>query len=295
MKRVHRYTQVCFLLVVTFILGSMAGMNFIFQEKESRLLQESGTAEIESPVMIWQETEETGEEGTDTAAEQEKRQLTIEQIEEVIDYRADAATEILHGPAEGQIPMEDAIASGEDWLMEMGFAEENDSQVLSRRASLGVKMDQEISGMPMEPYYSFWTVQFSNESMYAVLSVNAVTGKVWDAEITLYNDLSTGFSWEKLELFLKLAGIQEDTENYIEVGEANPETGAMLRIKNNALCAEVKSRDIQVAVDYNGGSVSWGSDEKYRIKTEVAGELVEHNEDKSVRTQRIIAYRLISS
>ena len=121
MKRVHRYTLVCFLLVVAFILGSMAGMNFIFQEKESRLLQESGTAEIESPVMIWQETEETGEEGTDTEAEQEERQLTIEQIEEVIDYRADAATEILHGPAEGQIPMEDAIASGEDWLMEMGF------------------------------------------------------------------------------------------------------------------------------------------------------------------------------
>ena len=179
--------------------------------------------------------------------------------------------------------------------MEMGFAEENDSQVLSRRASLGVKMDQEISGMPMEPYYSFWTVQFSDESMYAVLSVNAVTGKVWDAEITLYNDLSTGFSWEKLELFLKLAGIQEDTENFIEVSEANPETGAMLRIKDSALCAEVKSRDIQVAVDYNGGSVSWSSDEKYRIKTEAAGELVEHNEDKGVRTQRIIAYRLISS
>lgn len=288
MKSVHRYTLICFLLAAVFILGSMAGMNLILQEKESWLLQENGTAQIESPVAVWQEPEERGNEEPE-AAEQEEKRLTLEQMEEVVSYRADASEEMLHDPVAGQISMEEAIASGENWIVKMGFAEANDSEVLSRRASLGVKIDREISGVPMEPYYSFWTVRFSSKFMYAVLWVNAVTGKVWDAEITLYDDISQGFSWEKLELFLELAGVQEDTENFVEINETN--TGALLRIKNSRLCAETKFYDIQVVNNHNDGDI----DDKYRIKVEAADEVVEHNENEGVCTQRIIVYRLISS
>lgn len=280
MRSVHRYTLICILLAAVFILGSMAGMNLILQEKESRLLQESGTAQIESPVAVWQEPEDSAEEETEAASEQEERRLTIEQIEEVVSYRANASEEILHEPVSGQIPMEEAIASAENWIVEMGFADK-DPQVLARRASLGVRNDREISSVPMEPYYSFWTVHFSNKFMYAELSVNAVTGKVWDAEIILYNDLSSGFSWEKLALFLELAGIQEDAEDTVEINEA----GALLRIRNSALCAEMTFRDIQTVVERAGENGSWGFDDDI--------EVVEHNE--YIRRERYIMYRLISS
>lgn len=290
MRRMHRYTLICFLIAVGFILGSMEGMNFILQEKESRLLQESGTARMESPVTIWQETKETGRKGTDEEAEQEERQLTIEQIEEVISYRADTSPEILHEPVEGQISMEDAIASGENWLVEMGFAKK-DSETFARRASLSLKKNQEISDVSVEPYYSFWTVRFSDKFMYAVLYVNAVTGRVWDAEITLYRDKPSDFSLEKLNTFLELTGIQDDTDNFVEINETN--TQARLRIKNSRLCAEMKFYDI--VVSYKEIDGSWNSDAKeYQTKVVDVDEVVEHNEDEDIDIQKVIRYHLIA-
>lgn len=299
MSKRHKYSLLCFLFAALFVIGSMAGMNLILQRRESRLLGESGTAEVESPVTAWQEPEnaetketdaETEEAAETTESEKANRTLTTRQIEEVIDYRENTTEEVFHDPVAGQITMEEAIACGENWLVEMGFAkkrddsgegeqgetdiQENSMQIpTARRASLGVKKDRTTSSVPMEPYYSFWTVRFSNESMYAVLSVNAVTGKVWNAEITLYDDRSHGFSWEKLDLFLELAGVEEDTENYVEINEIN--SAATMRVKDSALCARMELYDIQGAVSHN--TEIWSDDEKYRTEVADTERVVEHN------------------
>lgn len=310
MNRVHRYTLFCFLLAAAFVLGSMAGMDYILKKKESRLLRESGTAAADLPVAAWPEPKNSGGQDTEASAEeQEEKQLTIEQIEEVVSYRADATEEILHEPVTGQITMEEAIASGENWLAEMGFtgeknesaeeeqengesvSEKKSTQNLARRASLGVRKNRAESGLPMEPYYSFWTVRFSDKSIYAVLSVNAVTGKIWDAEITLYNNLPDGFSWERLDLFLKLAGVQQDTENFVEINDTN--TGAIMRLKNSLLCAETKYYDIVVDFDYNEGNSRLSADEEYGTSVAGVDGIVEHYADRQAQCLRVILFRLI--
>ena len=124
MNRVHKYTLLCFLFAALFVLGSMAGMNFILQKKESRLLRESGTEEIEEPVAVWKKPQTAETEESAENAESKEQQLTLEQMEEVINYRVGATDEVLHEPVSGQISMEEAIACGEQWLVQMGFLKE---------------------------------------------------------------------------------------------------------------------------------------------------------------------------
>ena len=306
----YQYALLCFSLAALFVFGSMAGMNFILQKRESRLLQERGTEEVESPVAVWQEPQATGAKEQGEDSEDTLQQLTVEQMEAVISYRANATDEVLHDPVSGQISMEEAFACGERWLVEMGFLEEegselkraqkgegaddgkegivsedDDSRTLSRRASLGIRKYRKVSSVPMEPYYSFWTVKFSGENVYAVLSINAVTGRVWDAEITLYDEMTQKFSWETLELFTELAGIQADAEDYVEtMNDVN--AGAVLTVRDSDLQAQMKYYDTAVSV---AGNRSADGEDNYSMIRD-GSTVVEYY---GVQRQRVIEYHLV--
>lgn len=282
----YQYALLCFFLSVLFVFGSMAGMDFILQKRESRLLQECGTEEVESPVAVWQEPQTAGAKEQGEDSEDTLQQLTVEQMEAVISYRANATDEVLHDPVTGQISMEEAFTCGERWLVEMGFLEEKGySRTLSRRASLGIRKYRKVSSVPMEPYYSFWTVKFSGENVYAVLSVNAVTGRVWDAEITLYDEMTQKFSWETLELFTELAGIQADAEDYVEtMNDVN--TGAVLTVRDSDLQAQMKYYDTAVAI---AGDRSADGEDNYSMIRD-GSTVVEYY---GVQRQRVIEYHLV--
>ena len=282
----YQYALLCFFLSVLFVFGSMAGMDFILQKRESRLLQECGTEEVESPVAVWQEPQTAGAKEQGEDSEDTLQQLTVEQMEAVISYRANATDEVLHDPVTGQISMEEAFTCGERWLVEMGFLEEKGySRTLSRRASLGIRKYRKVSSVPMEPYYSFWTVKFSGENVYAVLSINAVTGRVWDAEITLYDEMTQKFSWETLELFTELAGIQADAEDYVEtMNDVN--TGAVLTVRDSDLQAQMKYYDTAVAI---AGDRSADGEDNYSMIRD-GSTVVEYY---GVQRQRVIEYHLV--
>lgn len=142
----------------------------------------------------------------------------------------------------------------------------------------------------MEPYYSFWTVRFSGGTVNAVLSVNAVTGSVWDAEITLYNDMTRKFSWETLDLFTKLAGVQAEFENYVDINKTN--TGATLAVKDSYLRAQVEYYDIVVAVG-NGEDWNAGSDEEDQSMARDDIRVTEYYGGREMHRRRIIEYHLI--
>ena len=115
-------------------------------------------------VLAWQSAE-TEEEyvkqdgGPFDRDKEEDLTLTEKEIEQVIRYRKNCEGELLHDPVKGQITMEQAFASGENWLVEMGVWDHSrtHSEPLLHRASLGTKTAKEGLHMPIEPYYSFWT------------------------------------------------------------------------------------------------------------------------------------------
>ena len=279
MNRTSKYTLLSLLFAAVFVFGSMAGTDLILQMWEKRRLEESGTVTMESPVLAWQSAE-TGEEydGQDgeplVRDKEEDLTLTEKEIEQVIRYRKNCEGELLHDPVKGQITMEQAFASGENWLVEMGVWDHSrtHSEPLLHRASLGTKTAKEGLHMPIEPYYSFWTVRFSSTDMYVSLSVNAMTGRVWDAKITLYDieNVNNDKSLDKLERFIRLAGIEAPVEQYVEISDSG--SWISMAVKERPLYAQMRGYDVVVSV---------------------MDEIMESDGSRDVSSQTVIEYRLM--
>lgn len=239
MNKTYKYTFLTLFLAFVFVFGSIVGMNCILRFKEKQLLTESGRAVVESPVQAWYGWESNAE---NENVHNEKYVLTEEQIADAIGYWNSREMELIHNPVEGQISMEEAIQAGENWLVEMGVmerdGEETDSLTYSVKATLGVGGQKGDTGKQLEPYYSFWTVQFSGKSRNMVIYVNAVTGKVWRAKVTLYDDLPEKLPYEDLSLFVKMAGFTEYDAESIVVNKDG--TQAILEIEDSLLYGQAE-------------------------------------------------------
>lgn len=217
MNRTYKYTFLLLLFAVLFIFFSMTGMKLILQFREKQLLTEKGSAVAETPVRAWYGQENDGE---SEGFAGEKHTLTDEQIADAIGYWNSSLGEVMHSPVEGQISMEEAIGAGEQWLVEMGLIEERgqgtDAAAFSVTATLSVGWQRGNGETQLEPYYSFWIVQFFGQDMHTILRLNAVTGKVWRAEITLRENFPEELPSENLRLFVELAGLSaSDTASII--------------------------------------------------------------------------------
>ena len=244
MNKSYKYTILTLFLAIVFIFGSMAGMNYIIRVRERHLLSESGRVVLETPVRAWQgqdggmKEENGGNNGENT---QDTYVLSIEQIEEVISSW-DERKAVIHSPVNGQISMEEAMEAGEEWLMKMGMVENVDAESCSMYARLSVTAQNESEKTQLEPYYSFWFVRYSSQSMMAFLYINAVTGKVWNADVTLYEDLPEKMPYEKLECFAECSGLPASDAN-IAVNQEG--TQAIMPIDNSNLYAEMGFRHSQ--------------------------------------------------
>lgn len=246
----HKYTLISLIFAVLFVFGSMAAMNYILRIREMRLLTESGRAEVESPVRSWENWDNDEENPVGEDMGSERYILNTQQVEDAIKCWNGRTNIILHDPVAGQISMEEAIKSGEKWLKEMKI-EEKDMMSYSINAELGVGGLMEVDGELLEPYYSFWTVRYSGQFMHAILYINAVTGKVWSAEVTSYGNVAEELPYERLRLFVDLAGLQISDDNLVivEYGASKNE----IAIKESQLYAQESIYDI---VKMNGNELS---------------------------------------
>lgn len=200
MNKSFQYTILTLLLALVFAFGSMAGMNLILEAREKQILTERGKAVIEAPVRAWQEWETDEEEENNGCA------LTLKQVRDVIESWDHRTGEVIHDPVERQISMEQAIEQGKAWLASM---DKGRDEIYSVSAVLGVgKQDGQAMGQ-VEPYYSFWTIRFTNQRINTTVYLNAVTGNVWGAEIILYEDIPGEMPVESMYLFAELTGVEK--------------------------------------------------------------------------------------
>ena len=243
----HKYTFVSLLFAALFVFGSMAAMNYILRVREAGLLTESGRVEVESPVYAWENWQSDEESLANEDTGSEGYILSVQQIEDAIESWNNRTNIILHDPVAGQISMEEAIKAGETWLGQMKIQEEMDVVSYSVNAELGVSGRIEDAEEKLEAYYSFWTVRYSSQSMHAVLCINAVTGKVWDAEITSYGSMAEELPYARLRLFVELAGLQLSDDDFAIVEYGGAKSG--IAIKNSRLYAQ---ENIYDTVKMNG-------------------------------------------
>lgn len=260
MKKAYRYTVFTLLFAFSFAIASMEGIKYILREREKQLLTEHGEVVIQSPIRIWKAWEEQEQKGSGD----EGYSLTAAQVKEAAESWNDRSGEILHEPVEGQIPMEQAIEAGEEWLAAIGTEEGNlqemDKGMHFVRATLGVGVQKSDHGVAREPYYSFWTVQFSSEAADAILYINAVAGKVWGAELTLYENFSEQIPVEKLDLFVKMAGLKRSGDT-VETDEQGGR--AVLPVEDGALYARM---DYDIVTVGKNAVVEYADKDKFHEK-----------------------------
>ena len=239
-KKSYKYTILAVFMAFVFAFGSMTGMNIILHAREKQLLTEKGKAVVEVPVRSWQASKNSVK-----GVSSEGSMLTAKQMEEVIS-QWDENTTISHSPVDGQISMEEAISAGKDWLIQMGMTgsgQKTDLETYSASARLVTSIQKESMEKPLEPYYSSWYVRLSGSSVTAFLYINAVTGKVWSADVTIYDDLMEKISYEKLPGFVESAGLAASGDIICD----RDGTKALLKIDDSRLWArmEIYRSDMQ--------------------------------------------------
>lgn len=233
MNRKYKYTFLTLLLGTAFMIGSMLCMRWILEVRERQLLTENGKAAVESPVRAWQEWEQKEQTAT--------HKLTMEQMEEAIQFWNNRIGETIHDPVEGQISMEEAIELGKQWLTMMG----EKKQIYSITATLSAGYQRESPKKQLEPYYSFWTIEFSNQTVRTTLYLNAVTGQVWSAKIIWNDDIQEKlYPQEQLKIFIESAGLQ--AENKTEVTKDDYGMQAHCAVKNSLLYAQVSYQRVDL-------------------------------------------------
>lgn len=239
MKKTYKYTFLTMFLALTFIFGSMAGMNFILYIREEQFLSESGVTVAESPVRPWQGWGEEPDEKEDG----ERYPLTTVQVREAMESWNKRLGEMLHDPVEGQISMEEAVREGEEWMLSMGIGKTWGAVdgLKFVKAALGVGRQKGSADVKLEPYYSFWTVYFSGSYADAVLYLNAVTGRVWKAEVLLYDNFPEELPYEKLGQFVEMAGLPV-TDGVAEINEEK--TQAVLVVEDGLLYAGLDYQNV---------------------------------------------------
>lgn len=183
-------------------------------------------------------------------------------MEEVIGSWDECLAVTVHQPVSGQISMETAIEAGKEWLAGMGFqatAGEDAVRIYSVRATLSITDPVDSAGTQSEAYYSFWNVRFSNQTMMAFLRLNAVTGKVWNADITLYTDFpSEAFDEQscenRLNRFVELSGVQGSDPAVIITKPDRTE--AFVTIADSRLRAEMTYWRPQTKLAYAAGETA---------------------------------------
>ena len=277
MNKTYKYTILTLFLAVVFVIGSMEGMNFILQARERQFLSESGRVVVEAPVRAWQERDSDMEGENEDNPVQVGYVLTAEQMEDVISSW-DESMAVIHNPVNGQISMEEAMKAGEEWLTEMGMIENADAETHTMYARLSAAVKKESVEAQLEPYYSFWYVRYSRRSMLAFFYINAVTGKVWNADVTLYENLPEEVPYEKVYLFAELSGLQiSETDTVIRNQE---ETQAFLFAGDSPLCAEME-------FFYSPAGCSH--------YTDYGGELAEYDDGMSGREHVLLIFKLAVS
>lgn len=242
MNKTAKYTALTLFLAVVFSLGSMAGMDYILLTRERQLLTESGRAVVETPVRAWQEPDRNGEMENSESSDKERYALTTEQMEGVLAYWKEHTGITVHNPVTGQISMDEVVKTGKEWLANMELLENaqvKDAESVSVSATLGIAGQEVSHGVQLEPYYSFWVMRFESKTMNAVLYLNAVTGEVYQADMTLYEGFPEKMPYEKLERFVELSGLRTSDADMVRNQEG---TQAILKIDDSRMYAEMAFR-----------------------------------------------------
>jgi hypothetical protein len=192
MNKQKIFTAAIIALSFAVAVGGWSLINKLIDIKSERLLSASGVIRINDPVVSPAEmpnNEENSTEPTDGSMTEHDMISAPKSLTEFPD-RAEP-----HEPTAGQISMEEAIVISEralEFLGNKGFVSEEQLAFDKTKttAYLRRNIPDHKNEQPSDSVYSFWDVSLNGEDMRGYLTsanitINAVTGKIWNLYIPL--------------------------------------------------------------------------------------------------------------
>lgn len=231
MNKQNVYTIMGIALSFIIAVGGWVLTSALIDRKSDALLSATGITRVNVlPIEPRAPVNQDGSGVDDSLIEQPK--LTNEEIIKVLqNWQSEDCDRIAHEPVEGQLSMEQAIEIGK-----AGLSYYNEQGIIPvelleyENAKIGAHLFENQPGgqttlslyPALDPYYSYWSVSFSNELMDTVLTINAVTGQIWIADIIThtavvnFNAASAGIA---LNAFMSHIGISSDEKTLVKYDE----------------------------------------------------------------------------
>lgn len=185
------------LLVAAFILLSMFLGHKLIKTRENALLAGKGTIKQDSPVS-----------GGLLNKKREKVVLAPEEIQAIMKNWNLRFEIVVHEPVEGQITMSEAVKAVDEWLPKMGISDGILSGNSTVYSSLSIARIKGEKPELLSPTYSFWQVVVNGDELTGTFYVNAVTGQIFEAHITLRSEITDVTKEQLLKSFIRLAGLK---------------------------------------------------------------------------------------
>lgn len=220
----RRIWRICGLAAVTvlFIFGNRLAAEGLFKNMEHRLLSDMGNLKLETAVELADVQTTDYETTTDTSSavsESESIYQTELTMAKIITCWKYSGGEVVHEPMEGQLSMEEAIEMARLWIYKMLESGSLPQILYNLRSDTGEELmfDSVVAAL-FASYtnyenirYSSWNVTFICKYGSIELRLNAVTGEVWNADITIVGepeDIYMQIEKEDLKMFGQLAGMK---------------------------------------------------------------------------------------
>lgn len=197
MNKRRRRTAVGVLSSLVIVVCAWLLTNALLDRQEAALFARTGSISV--PEVSWTRRGPQDDRNSDQnldAVKLEER-LMVKILE---NWNAPASYARPHEPVEGQLNIEQAVTMARvglshfaaqgivsSELLEDDFSRINASLWENRPAMMENQSSMQVRiGMELPPEYSYWVVTFDNTKMGARLTLNAVTGEIWRADVFLY-------------------------------------------------------------------------------------------------------------
>lgn len=215
------YTLLTFALSFMVIIAGWFFTKSMLKQKEANMLAQRGEVYVHNSnlgVFYSDQNIVPGELGNENNYLDYK--LSEKEIGEILAVWEMGGKELPHEPKMGQLDMEQAIDAGKTWVTAMAEQGIVPSELIgSDYDNVSAKLlSWETQAGPDDPMLSYWSVQFTEGDTVIQLTIHAVCGEIWRANITMKGDKGKLTEYKDEELLrIAFPFIEESGRNQVKI------------------------------------------------------------------------------
>ncbi len=192
MSKGRLYTLIMFFLSFAVVFGGWFLTERMLNYKKAELLGRNGQSSVQSFGLALSAGDDSSDAPEEASGQNDFKgeALSEAMIADILTIWEAGGYELPHEPKEGQMNMGQAISRGEKWistLCENGvlpsyLAEGNFDKITAKLCTLDVEVTFDAKMI------SYWEITYATGDVRIILTVHAVSGEIWKANISMNKD-----------------------------------------------------------------------------------------------------------